>query len=125
MTTRYQKVFYSGKMGAFLLVLVMFGSLILVSCQSRLSRDAQHLRPGMTKNEVAKHFSRYGVLYSGTGDVAVLRIASCTKLFQTNSSCAYRVTYINKKPSLFDFENCAVFFDAKDVIIGFKYELPD
>jgi hypothetical protein len=106
-------------------LLVMLVCLTLVSCQSKLNRDSQHICEGMTKDQVAKHFSGYGVIYSGTSDVVHLQSLNCTQLFQSNSLCASRVTFNNKNPSLFDFENCTVFFDEKDVIIGYKYERPD
>jgi len=77
----------------------------------------------MTMEEVAKFFSQYEVFQSGTGDVANLELR--TKLFQTNTACVFWVTYVPKNRSLFDFESCSVFFDAKKNIIGYEYELPD
>jgi hypothetical protein len=73
-------------------------------------------------DEVAKLFSQYDVS-SGTGDVANLEFA--TRLFQTNTPCAFWVRYVRKNRPFHDFESCSVFFDAKKYIIGYKHDRPD
>ncbi|NLE68042.1 MAG: hypothetical protein GX608_11520 [Lentisphaerae bacterium] len=106
------------------LVATLMVVLAFLGCRGPLRRDAERLRPGMTMGDVAGIFSEHAVSSSGTGDVASFQFA--TTLFQTNTPCAFWITYAPKKSGFFSiFEVCDVFFDTNKNIIGYKYDLPD
>lgn len=106
------------------LVAALMVVLAFLGCRGPLRRDAERLYPGMTMGDVSGIFSQYAVSSSGTGDVASFQFA--TRLFQTNTACAFWITYAPKNKGVFSvFEVCDVFFDTNQIIIGYKYDLPD
>jgi hypothetical protein len=81
--------------------------------------DVKRLHKGMNKTQVSELFGKCdSQMPSEPND---LRFA--TKLFQTNVECASWVIYSPRVWLYPDSEACYVYFDAKGVIAGYRYEM--
>ena len=102
-----------------LMMMLLLG--LATSCsprQYRMKETADRLAAGMTKAQVAGLFKNF----EGT-EVADKQIGMEIVRFQPNVESATEVIYMPKENGEYRyFEVCVVFFDANNVIVGYKYK---
>jgi len=96
--------------------------LTLASCHPNIKQGMSQLQKDMTKGQVEKIFAKYDVLRAGKESRVLTN--SLTKCFQNKELSSSWVVYVPRGRSLFNFENCCVFFDNKGIIIGYLYGNP-
>jgi hypothetical protein len=100
------------------IVLFMFVTSCAPPADSGLKKAAGQLKAGMTKVEVAALFHDFEATET-TGKQIGIEIVR----FQPEAEPATAVIYIPKDTGEYrHVEVCLVFFDAKDVIIGYRYK---
>jgi hypothetical protein len=108
-------------MAARYILLMMILLALVASCvpppESGLRETADQLKAGMSKEQVAALFHDFE-----ESEIKDNQIGVDIVRFQTNVEPATVVFYMPKDTGQYRvMESCVIFFDAKDVIIGYRY----